>query len=66
MVAKKLKRLELRQVLDTIITIELVTKELIQLLNTSMSSSFKWGMNMSVCCEEHYYGGLSDGCAFLE
>ena len=57
--------------LDTNITIELVTKEQIQLLNTIMSSSFKWEMNMSVriertCCEEHYCDGVSDGSAFLE
>ena len=57
--------------LDTIITIEVVTKELVQLLNTIMSSSFKWEMNMSVCtqrmcCEEHYCDGVSDGGAFLE
>ena len=57
--------------LDTNITIELVTKEQIQLLNTIMSSSFKWEMNMSVsiqrmCCEEHYGDGVSDGSAFLE
>ena len=56
--------------LDTIITIELVTKEQIQLLSTIMSSSFKWEMNMSVCmqrmcCEEHYCDGVSDGSAFL-
>ncbi len=39
--------------LDTNITIELVTKEQIQLLNTIMSSSYKWEMNMSVCrCKE--------------
>jgi hypothetical protein len=53
-------------VLDTNITVELVTKEQIQLLNTIMSSSFKWEMNMSVCaqrtcCEEHYCDGVSDG-----
>ena len=58
-------------VLDTNITIELVTKEQIQLLNTIMSSSFKWEMNMSVCmqrtcCEEHYCDGVSDGSAFLD
>ena len=56
--------------LDTIITIEVVTTELVQLLNTIMSSSFKWEMNMSVCmqrtcCEEHYGDGVSDGSAFL-
>ncbi len=34
--------------LDTNITIELVTKELVQLLNTIMSSSFKWKLNGSV------------------
>ena len=59
------------ELLDTNITIELVTKEQIQLLNTIMSSSFKWEMNMSVCmqrtcCEEHYCDGVSDGSAFLE
>ena len=55
--------------LDTNITIELVTKEQIQLLNTIMSSSFKWKVNMSVCmqrkcCEEHYGDGVSDGSDF--
>ena len=58
-------------VLDTNITIELVTKEQIQLLNTIMSSSFKWEVNMCVCmqrtcCEEHYCDGVSDGSAFLD
>ncbi len=39
--------------LDTNITIELVTKEQIQLLNTIMSSSYKWEVNMCVCaCKE--------------
>ena len=57
--------------LDTNIAVEFVTKELVQLRNTIMSSSFKWEMNMSVsiqrmCCEEHYGDGVSDGSAFLE
>ena len=57
--------------LDTNITIEVVTKELVQLLNTIMSSSFKWEMDMCVCmqrmcCEEHYGDGVSDSSAFLE
>ena len=39
--------------LDTNITIELVTKELVQILNTIMSSSYKWEVNMCVCrCKE--------------
>ncbi len=34
-------------------TIELVTKEQIQLVNTIMSSSYKWEVNMCVCrCKE--------------
>ncbi len=33
---------------DIIITVELVTKEMVQLLNTIMSSSFKWKLNGSV------------------
>ena len=58
-------------VLDTIITIEVVTKELVQLLNTIMSSSFKWEVNMCVCmqricCEEHCGDGVSDGSDFLD
>ncbi len=58
--------------LDTNITIELVTKELVKLLNTSMSRSFEWEMNMCVCmrrtcCKEHYCDGVSDGSdPFLE
>ncbi len=59
--------------LDTNITIELVTKELVQILNTIMSSSYNWEVNMCVCvqrmcCEEHYCDGVSDGSVrpFLE
>ena len=60
-----------KELLDTNITIELVTMEQIQLLNTIMSSSFKWEINMSVriqrtCCEEHCGDGVSDGSAFLD
>ncbi len=57
--------------LDTDITIEVVTKELVQFLNTIMSSSFKGEMNMSVCIqrtcsEEHYCDGALDSSAFLK
>ena len=63
--------------LDTNITIELVTKELVQILNTIMSSSYNWEVNMCVCvcvciqrtcCEEHYCDGVRDGSVrpFLE
>ena len=52
--------------LDTNITIEVVTKELIQLVSTIMSSSWRMEMSMSVCiqrmCFEKRYGdGVRDG-----
>ena len=52
--------------LDTQITIEVVTKERIQLVNTIMSSSWKMEMNMCVCVQrkcfaEHYGDGVRDG-----
>ena len=52
--------------LDTQITIEVVTKERIQLVNTIMSSSWKWKVDMCVrvqrkCCAEHYGDGVCDG-----
>ena len=51
--------------LDTNITIEVVTKELIQLVNTIMSSSWKWKVSISVCVQrmcfaEHYGDGVGD------
>ncbi len=61
--------------LDTNITIELVTKELVQILNTIMSISYDWGGSEHVCvqmqrtcCEEHYCDGVHDGSVrpFLE
>lgn len=54
--------------IDTNIAIKLVTvtKEQYQLLNAIMLSSFKWAMNMRVCCKDHYCDGVSDRSAFLE
>ena len=51
--------------LDTNITIEVVTKELVQLVNTIMSSSWKWKVSMRECVQrmcfaEHYGDGVRD------